>query len=325
MKRGDREAQKLVQKAVDEPLTPAEQEQLHRYQETAEGRSYTAVHHILGRDLPDDGMQKRMNRQELKQVVAQIDARVQRQRRTRRALYAAKVFATATAVMLVLFLGANWIVQVTDEVEPGAELETAVTLPTPTPTLALNMRYADLWFMLPQPSEQLPPELYSKTVAEVAAQVDFSLGLPTQLNQTLQFVGADINPENGAVEIAFAGSPRVRDHNPLWVLSQRPLSETAANLPLTTLYLPFQNEAVVHVGPNMQKETTPADAEAVYQANEYYISDQKWTVVNTLAWQADGRQYTLTLIAPVTIHSATMESMAQSFHLAPFAPGSGPK
>jgi hypothetical protein len=103
------------------------------------------------------------------------------------------------------------------------------------------------------------------------------------------------------------------------VLSQHPLTGVAANQPLTTLFLPFPGEETVHMDPEMQKPTVTTNAETIYQANEYYISEQKWTVVNTLAWQADGRQYTLTLIAPVTIHSATMESMAQSFHLAPYS------
>lgn len=307
----------LIQKAVEEPLSADEQARLAHYQETAEGETITAVHHHLTQEHPAHLPDFVMDKQQLKTISAKIDAQVQRQRRKRKVITTTRNFAVATAVLLLLFFGLNTLISSQYVPEP---VSAPVAKPTvvPTPTLRPHMKYVDLLSLPVTSLETLPPDLYRQTILESQAQVAFDLHLPTQLNEPYNYLGSMVNPENGSVEIAIAGYPKVKGQIPLWILSQRPLTAaTQANQPLSTSYIPFADEADVNIVQQAQHETELDGYTAVYEAVEHYPTLTRWSLVNTLAWQANGRQYTLTFIGPAIIDAQTMVIVAEGLHLPP--------
>jgi hypothetical protein len=280
--------------------------------ETKEGTIHSRLHYVC---------QKSEAQLDLGEVP--FDAQVKRKRHTRRLMLTARSFAMATAVLLIIFWGINWLVNNTFEPEPATAPMTAIPQPAATPTLAPKMKYADLLALAPRPVEHLLPEQYNQTVTQVAAQVDFDLSIPTQLNESISFVGAMVNPAHGGVEIAFISETKVRDRHLLWVWSQIPLTNDL-ELPLPTHYQPFADSEDIVIMLRAEYFVEILGTQGMYTAYEHITPEKEWAVVNAISWQAngrqDGRQFTLTAIAPAIIPPETMISMVQGFHLTSFKP-----
>ncbi len=90
----------LIQKAKDTHLSPNEQAELEAYRQSDEGQLITAVHDKLTSNLDLDGPDMTMNRQRVRTVAAQIDAKVQQKQRQQRFVQTTRTFALATAVFI---------------------------------------------------------------------------------------------------------------------------------------------------------------------------------------------------------------------------------
>jgi hypothetical protein len=321
MKNRRTNAHKLVQKGVDAPLSPAEQEQLQQYGITDEGKAYRATHAHLTEDLPPHRPEFSLNKRQLKAVATQINKRVQSQRRSRQLVLTVRTMAAATAVLLILFFGLNWWINNNYQPEITAE-EMVVPRPTavPTPALAEGMQYVDLTAVAPEALEQIEPDTYNQTVIQAAANVDYDLFVPSQIQENVSYVGAMVNPDNGAVEIAFRGSAKLLGWYRLWVFSQRPLPAINKNEPLPFMLLP--NEAYEIVAINLiESQTFDLNGmAALYQVQQYVTAMGGTSLFVRVAWQDNGRQYTLNISTPAKMNPDTVISAVRAYHLIPFDP-----
>lgn len=316
------DAHKLVQKAVDEPLTEHEAEALKTYTATHEGQAYSTTHSHLQKDLPQHLPDFSMNKRELKAVAAQINKRVKEKRRSRQIIMTVRTVATATAVLLALFFGFGWWFNLNYEPEPALS-QPSVSVPTavPTPPLGEGMKYFDNTAVQPEQLDQLMPELFTKTINQTAEDVGYDIYVPTQLRESLSFVGAMVNPENDAVEIAFRGQTKIFSHYRLWVLHQKPLLESAQNEPLPFAVTPVneKEEPIAFVLTDSQTVVINGN-EAIYQIKkpEWVSSGSIFYVI--VAWQENGRQYTLNIATPSDLEPDSVIQTIEGFHLAPLEP-----
>ena len=331
MKFFKRNQHKLVQKGVDHLLTPEEKKRLIAYQKTDTGRLYTAVHDKLTETNPPNVPDVIMKKEELKALAAKVDTQVQRKRRTRRVVHNTRTFALATAVVLVLFFIANGVIFRNYAPEPVAPI------PVPTPTLEANMLHLDLMTQPAVPQLGMSSDLYSQSVAETRQQVDYDLLVPTQINEVLIFIGSMVNPNTKAVEIAFVSDFNFGGVHPIWVLSQVPIETGTENAILPTAYQPihgkpweqivmedFQMGSIAEHLAKVRKEgqtTIQVNGQAaIYDVQEHFAPDKEWNLINTLSWQQNGYQYTLTFIAPTVVDADSMVGMINNMHLAPIQP-----
>lgn len=317
-----RHKHQLLQRAMDEPLSATAQNELRQYQETEEGQQYTAVHTRLREELRMDNLEPHLTRQQLRGIAAKIEVQVQQKRRAQRIRQTRQSVALAAAVVLTILLIGSWLKPVEPEpVVPFTQpTTTSAALPTetavPTPTLVPNMIFVDMMTMSPQPLASLPPDLYTLSVPAAAATVPYDLWLPTQLNKNFFLVGAMVNPETQSVEIALTTSANTNNLFLLWVFSQKPVTSDTPNTPLPTIYQPFPGTPVT-ITLRAKEEVSLYSTEGSFAAYEHYPSLRDWLFVNTLTWQEDNHQFTLTLIAPVQFEAQNMINMAEGFHLMP--------
>lgn len=303
----------LLQKTRDGQLTAAEKDQLQRYLQTEDGRREYAVHRLLTEALEMDPEINQPTKREIRAIAAKINAGVQERQQRQLWLGRGRALAAAAVGLLLVIFVANWFLPTTTVVEPTAVPPTPTLAPLPTPTLAPNMRYVDLVDEPPEALSQLPPGFYTETVEQAAEQVDFDLILPTQLRDNLLFVGAMFDPDTGSVSIALRSNLAVDREYPLWILTQAPAD--GENRPLTIPNQPFADEEIEVV----QHEKTPAavgEIPALFDAHEYINDRQQWAVINTLSWQVDGRQLTLTLVSRSIVNPSLLERIANDMHLA---------
>ncbi|MDJ0755053.1 MAG: hypothetical protein QNJ45_16135 [Ardenticatenaceae bacterium] len=309
MKRRD---DQLLQKARDGRLTAAEQARLQRFLQTEAGRREYAVHRLLTEALEMDPEINQPTKREIQAIAAKINAGVQQRQQRQLWLGRGRALAVAAVGLLLIIFVANWFLPTTTVVEPTAIPPTPTLAPSPTPTLAPNMRYVDLDDQSVETLPQLPPGIYTETVGQAADQADFDLVLPTQLSDNLSYVGAMFDPDTGSVSLALRSNLAVDREYPLWILTQAPA--VGENRSLAIPNQPFADEEIEVV----QHEKTPAavgEIPALFDAQEHINGRQQWAVINTLSWQVDGQQLTLTLVSRSIVNQSLLERIANDMHL----------
>ena len=321
MKLTHSDAYKLLQKAIDEPLTTEESAQLQQYQESNDGKIYLTAHSHLAEDVPSNIPGFSMSNRELDKVATQINQQLQSKRRTRRMMMTARSFAMATAVFIILFLGVNWLVNRNYQPEPAAPMPPQPTV-MPTAVLANGMAYVDVTAVTPETLDQLLPDSYNQTVNQVAADVPYQLFVPTQLKENLSFVGAMTHSANDVVEIAFRGSSKLLGGYRLWIFSQQPLTEFSKNEPLFPAQsnLNLKGEEAVETILTESQTIELNGVEALYEVREYVWPMSENRLVISVAWQENGCQYTLTILTPSEMKPDIVLDVAKGLHLVPFDP-----
>jgi len=256
--------------------------------------------------MPDFAMSAR----ELDAVARQINKQVQSKRRTHRVVTAVRTATVATAVLLIFFLGINWLVNRNYQPEPVAPAPPQPTA-VPTAILAKGMKYVDLTAVTPEALEQIEADNYTQTISQVATAVEYDLFVPTQLKQNLTFVGTMVNPENKAVEMVFRGPSKLLGGYRLWILSQQPVAEFSKN----EAQFPMQSAFNIKEGEEVTETIL-----TVYEVHEYVWSMGDATMVITVAWQENGRQYTLSIVTPSKLDPDIVMDTARGLHLTRFDP-----
>ena len=319
MKNKRLDVEKLLQKAMDEePLTATENARLQQFQESNDGQIYATTHNQLSEDVPSNIPEFTMSERELDAAAAQINKQLQSKRRTRRIVTTTRNLALATAVFIILFLGINRLVYRDYQPEPVAPPSTVA----PTPVLSAGMKYVEVTAVTPEALEQIAKDNYTQTIAQAAAEANYELYVPTQIKQNLSFVGAMVNPENNAVEMVFRGQSKLFGMHRLWILSQLPAAAENKNEPL------FPVQTVLNPKGEAAVETILTDSqtinlngrEALYEVREYTWPMNENTLFVSVAWQENGRQYTLTVITPSDMDPDVVMDTARGLHLALLEP-----
>lgn len=319
MKNNRLDAEKLLQKAVDESLTAAERAQLAAFQHSTDGRIYVSTHNQLSEDVPPNIPEFTMSDRELDAVATQINKQLQNRRRSRRIITTTRNLALATAVFIILFLGINWLVYRDYQLEPAAPI-----LPTiaPTAVLSAGMKYVDVTAVTPEALDQIAAGNYTQTVNQAAAAAGYDLYAPTQLKQELSFVGAMVNPADSSVDMAFRGQSKLLGVHRLWILSQLPVTNASKNEPLFPVQTSLnpKGEEVVETMLADSQSLNLNGVEALYEVREYTWPTSENTKVVSVAWQENGRQYTLTVLTPSEMDPDLVMDTAKGLHLALLEP-----
>lgn len=308
------DAEKLLQKAMDESLTAAERARLEAFQHSTDGQIYVSTHNQLSEDVPSNIPEFSMSDRELDAVARQINRQLQSKRRARRIVTTTRNLALATAVFIILFLGINWLVYRDYEPEPAAPV---VPTMAPTPVLSAGMKYVDVTAVTPEALEQITPGSYTQSIGQVAAAVEYDLYVPTQLKQDLSFVGAMVNPADNSVDMAFRGQSKLLGVHRLWILSQLPVTAGSKNEPLFPVQtnLNPKGETAVETILNASQTITLNGLEALYEVREYVWPMSDNNIAISVSWQENGRQYTLTVLTPSDLNPDIVMDTAKGLHL----------
>jgi hypothetical protein len=326
MRRSKADVRDLLQKAADKGLSEVESLRLQAYEATDEGLAYREVHTYLQQEMPQRLPEFRMNRHKLKGIAAHIDGQVQRKRRVQRGVYTVRSVAMATAVLLILFLGYNWLITDNFIPEPAAA-PTSIAVPTtPTAALAPRMKYANLETAVPELLTQLPPVQYAYTLPATAAKAGFDLLIPTQLDSDMTFVGSTVNAKQNAAEIVLRNSLKVAKMHRLWFLIQSPLYEPRPNQGIPLSYqVPWSMENARKV-PIEARTIAMGSGESIYEGYDLMYTEGRYSgmgeviSVRMLSWQADDRQFTLAVVSPNPISADSMKQTIEKWQLAPYVP-----
>ena len=308
------DAEKLLQKAMDESLTAAERAQVEQFQESNDGKIYVSTHNQLNEDVPPHIPEFTMSDRQLDAVATQINKQLQSKRRSRRIVSTTRNLALATAVFILIFLGINWLVYRDYDPEPAAPVIPTIA---PTPVLSAGMKYMDVTAVTPEALAEIPQESYTQTIAQVAAAVNYKLYVPTQIKQDLTFVGAMVNPADSSVEMVFRGQSKLLGVHRLWILSQLPVSKSSKNealFPVQTSMNTKGEEAMETILTDSQTVNLNG-LEALYEVREYAWPMSENSIVVSVAWQENGRQYTLTIMTPSDMDPGMVMDTARGLHL----------
>ena len=318
-----KQQQSLIQKAVDTHLSPDELAELDAYQNSDEGQLITAVHDKLSSELHLDEPDTTMNRQRVRTVAAQIDAKVQQKQRRQQFVQTTRTLALATAVFVFAFLGINWLMLPPSipEMAAGATVAPTRVVPTETPvptaSLKSGMRYVDLTKEEPTAIEWLDEDFFIEDVPTVQAQAGYPIQLPTQLGNNFVFVGAMYNPKVGSVELAFVTDTKIRGDYPLWILSQKPFTAGVEENSVLSLMIDPMPGMDYEIKSRESSTLEVYGTTGLFEGMELFVDYTEWTAINQLWWQMDGQQFSLTMVAPANINGRTLASMAQNFELRP--------